>query len=493
MHKEKGIIRYIVIILVLMITLSTIFILRSMGNELAYNYQIMHIEPNTKFLLHFRSAVDPNKAYSVYTDKSCNVNSLVYTKSEAYYTGSDKMANGVDIIIYPPEYYILSKHIGWDSINEYYIRVYYDQEATTPTLLDIPKTYVINSYSDVETITAEISVNDDGLLTLTCDEDSIAGIDYVEVYNLPLIKDAETISESGYIGEATQLFTIDVSNDNEGSFVFDSKNYIEYTDGYVSAQNVYNIDNLLLHGVCGEKCSLLSKELNVKKLKSELPWKLSNSTERKFTSTLEELPKTVDVQMMDNTLKPYPINYNLIDDSSFRKSGFVTYEYSIPGTLLSGKINFSPGKEKYHGKVINQEDTVSKTVIANRDSVKSDKTYYITKEDYLTKRYNLNSKLYYTESAVERIEDLYKAKEITGEFQANPLDINIVNYNSHSNDLKKRFDTLGDIFTVKLDSANNEDMLSEVLMEYGSHFSDRYWWEIELLRSDDITMLIILP
>ena len=94
---------------------------------------------------------------------------------------------------------------------------------------------------------------------------------------------------------------------------------------------------------------------------------------------------------------------------------------------------------------------------------------------------------------MERIEDLYKAKEITGEFQANPLDINIVNYNSHSNDLKKRFDTLGDIFTVKLDSANNEDMLSEVLMEYGSHFSDRYWWEIELLRSDDITMLIILP
>ena len=65
-----------------MITLSTIFILRSMGNELAYNYQIMHIEPNTKFLLHFRSAVDPNKAYSVYTDKSCNVNSLVYTKNE---------------------------------------------------------------------------------------------------------------------------------------------------------------------------------------------------------------------------------------------------------------------------------------------------------------------------------------------------------------------------------------------------------------------------
>ena len=460
--------------------------------------KLLNIDKTAKFAMHFNSYVDPNQVYGIYTDESCNQESWLYTPSETYYTANENGdSTGIDIIIYPPEEPVLNadniKWQNWGNASTLYLKIYYDREAVRPTVLDTPEIYALSFASNVDAVTGDLDITQDGLLSLSYE----AGNDCtaIDVYNIPLINQNETVTEASFIGTISHLFTIDVDKEaKQKEYVFDSKNFIKKLNNYVICQNNYNIDSLFLRPKTENALGNFSEEISTKVIKSYLPVKLSNATQAKFSQVMEELPSEAGVQMMDNSIRSYKINYKLLDKSHYKKERYVWYEYSIPGTLLTGKVQYKPENGEYKDEVINiVPEKFKSDYVKDVIQEKRYREYYITEEDYIDEYYNKNSRLYYDPVDMQNLKNLIKNKQISGVCEVNPVALPVLNYMDKYNNLSNREKQLGDIYTEQTPNVDDLADTEEIIEMFGYKFKDTYDYEQAILNNGVIDKILLIP
>ena len=458
--------------------------------------KLMNIRDDSVFLLHFNSYVDPNMAYGIYTNKECNQESWIYTPSRTFYVANENgESNGVDILVYPPIDEVLKiddaeTSANWGNACELYLKIYYDRDSEKVTLLDEPELIILDFNSMSSVANGRLSINNDGLLELNYALPVEATS--CTLYDIPLINSNDTVTESGYMGGMKKILDLTAS---EKKYIFDMPTFIfKDSKGYVICQNNYNIDSLFILPYANNKYGVFSKEILTSEVKSKLPMKLSNGTIAKFKNVVDSLPETVSVQMVDNSVKSYKINYTLIDDSKYRSDGYVLYKYTIPGTMLTGEIKYEP-TTNYHGKVENINPDNFSYILSDdtNDDTDAITIYKVSDDDYIKKFYNPNASLIYDKIDVQNLKNLVSIKEISGEYKINPVSLPLLDYSNKDNILLKRLKTFGNIYDYSSNSADDGVNLIDIIERYGNKFNKKYDWEMQILKNNAITNIIEIP
>lgn len=331
---------------------------------------IYNVPKDIKFTFKFKSMVDPYKAVTVHTDKSCDINSMVDIIPAGFSTpdGEDVMIIPNSPVLNSPDRLDYSDENTYGYAPIYYLCIRYDLDSSEVKALDDPIIIPFTVKGDVQTPTAYPEISTDGIFTLKWNP--IKSVDSYRIYEAYVSSsDQERGSnasrrENAYVGEHLKLIGEVPSSETAFSdFVSASdNNTLMDTEGDVFTQNAYSLNNYYVTAVKDGKESFFSQEVS--------GWKYNNQLPKKFDSyfglmrengKVIELPDTVKVEMVDGSITDMPINFKKIDGTYETLSGgndVATYEYEIVGTRLSGKI-------EYHSKDGNYPESVTSSATPN--------------------------------------------------------------------------------------------------------------------------------
>lgn len=428
---------------------------------------IYNVEDNAKFTFHFNSKVDPFQAVTVHTDRNCDVNSMVATQNQSYFTEN----GGIDVIVTNWLSPVLDSndrldHIenndSWGHAGKYYLSVNYDMDASVPTKLERPIVIPFTLMSDVKVPQTTYKITSDGgfkLVWTDCEADRYRIYVGTKAHNR---RPGTFEREYGYIG--LHLECIDEVDGNSLEYVLkDSVTPMSnstYSKEYYSTQNLIEDGVYFVTAVKDGKESDFGLEVSVYNYLSQLPYCVENGYFDRFNLDLAgaRLPEQINVIMKDNSVATYPVNYTLVGKSGYTNiDNTADYYYEIPGTKLTGFVSINIGdKERPEEKITSMYQMNAGLYETRLDLSKvSDSDFPIilgvdNKDVDLTKikDYNPNARVVYNQEALAKRLDLETARIVSdGEYTSDPNAIYVVDYNDRQNDLEERKKQLGDIFS----------------------------------------------
>ena len=326
---------------------------------------LYNVQPTQPFTIHFntKEKIDPIKAVTIHTDATCSYYSQIDTLNYGYI-----VSDGVDVIVSP------SSIIGtgllnsedridnsyeydgtWGHAGIYYLCIHYDTESESTIKLNDSIIVPFTIRSDVDTPAISYYINNDGNFVLTWSP--VEGATGYRIYNStgannrlshhPEAKEM-TSEELGYAGINPEFVkAVDGSTTEyviqEGSF--------EY-NGNVNSQN-NSLGDYFITAVSGNSESNFSAALPVWKYRSLLP----NHLETNLSGLMldrDYLPSHVNVVMADGSISVMAVDYKLLK----RDYGKSTYQYTIPGTLLSGEVSIEEPEERVQQEIKNAQPTL---------------------------------------------------------------------------------------------------------------------------------------
>lgn len=415
---------------------------------------LYNVDPEAKFTFHFNSKVDPFQAVTVHTDKSCNLNSMLWTMNKSYFNEG----GGIDVIV--DRYNTATLNVPdrldynindntWGHASKYYLSVNYDINSDTPKKLDNPIIIPFTIKNDVQTPTTNHNITQTGDFEVTWTSvDNVDGYRVYEVYKSTdnNEKRGEYLDrEYGYLGIHPKLVAELDSNTTKYNIAADTSNL---QNEFVSSQNIMTGNTYYVTAVKGNKESNFGIEVNSSKYLGQLPYKVKDD----FINEVDKLPDVMTVIMKDGSEAELPVNYTLLEDL-YKNVGKVTYKYEVVGTRLTGKIHLNLGENGEYSEVVTSKVPMNYTIYDNLDiNTIPDSSFPIindgkeTKSDLtVIKDYNPNSRVVYLEDALNKITDLHAARMVTnGEFTSDPREIEVVDYEDRQNNLEERKKQLGD-------------------------------------------------
>ena len=326
-----------------------------------------NVDQGTKFTLHFNSKVEPALAVSVHTDPKCEMNSRVGQLNSAFIDSE----GGVDVVV-KPGLAVLNEdkeqsNAFWGYAPIYYLRINYDRFSSEVKKLDTPIIVPFTVRANMSTPTLYGKIDNNGQFYLTWTK--VDNATSYEIYESSVGLRSETNdkiadytrSELGYKGDhLTKIAEVSETSFNGFSYNAGEKSYIE-NNGNIVYQNsfvplTYFIRAKNANGEVGNFSMAVES------------WKYMN----RMPDTVEvydvnELPETLNVRMKDGSTIPMPVNFKKDSEETNR----VKYNYTIPGTLLTGYLylNKTEGVEAPNEKNSNIKQSGGLYEIQNSESI----------------------------------------------------------------------------------------------------------------------------
>lgn len=439
----------------------------TIGTEISPLY---NVDPKAKFTFHFNSKVDPFQAVTVHTDRACDNNSIVFTQNLAYFMPD----GGIDLIV-SNELYKISvldsearldyneNETTWGHASQYFLSINYDMKSNEPKKLDDPIIIPFTIKNDVQTPQVTYKISNVGEFSITWNQ--VPEVDSYRIYSV--FKDTDLQGdflnrEHGYSGLHLNLVD-EVSADNTEYKIKDMASFVSVLSNgkqEVAIQNIIDSNSdYFVTAVKDGKESNFGLEVNTYKYRSQLPYEVDKiMTFGSVVGSINILPSTAYVRMVDGSISGFPINFTLLDDTYVKSTGEVTYFYEVVGTKLTGKVNLVVGENSYENEVKSNIPVNSGIYETKLDfTTLSDSNFPVinngkTTETDLTKikEYNPNSRVVYNQDALNQRLDLEMARFLNdGVYNSDPNSIFVVDYTDRQNDLSEREKQLGNIFDAK--------------------------------------------
>lgn len=446
----------------------------TIGTEISPLY---NVDPKAKFTFHFNSKVDPFQAVTVHTDRACDKNSIVFTQNLAYFMPD----GGIDLIV-SNELYKISvldsearldyneNETTWGHASQYFLSINYDMKSDVPKKLDDPIIIPFTIKNDVQTPQVTYKINNVGEFSITWNK--VPEADSYRIYSV--FKDTDLQGdflnrEHGYSGLHLNLVD-EISAENTEYKIKDMASFVSILSNgkqEVATQNIIDSNSdYFVTAVNDGKESNFGLEVNTYKYRNQLPYEVDkNMTFGSVVGSINILPNTAYVKMVDGSISGFPINFTLLDDTYVKSTGEVTYFYEVVGTKLTGKVNLIVGENSYENEVKSSIPVNSGIYETKLDlTTLSDSDFPVinngkTTETDLTKikEYNPNSRVVYNQDALNKRLDLEMARFLNdGVYNSDPNSIFVVDYNDRQNDLSEREKQLGNIFDAKNISIKDE-------------------------------------
>ena len=400
-----------------------------------------NVEQTTEFTFRFKSNVDPIKAITVHTDSKCDENSTVFQFNDGY-----KTSEGVDVVVKPREPVLgvktrsdIQSGYYWGYSPIYYICIRYDMDSTTVKKLEEPIIIPFTVKNYISTPTAYANISKEGVFSV--DWLPVAGAKEYRIYSC-MAPDAKirnyTREELGYAGENTKLKLVKTVDSSVTSYINDSvhpdnlyaQKDSKYFITYISTQNLSTGNTYYVTAVdsAGHE-SFFSKAIADWNLLDVLPYKVDINAFSKGYIT--EFPNMVKVSMADNTTKmDFPINFRRVQTPA-NNTNSIYYFYEVPGTKLSGLVNYRNDNNVFPEEHISDYKLNSGSFYDKRiPEIAPVDVPQIIDENFANSSINLKDSVSYPESAKIKIDqaqvirriDLEAARMISDGTYPSPLD-----------------------------------------------------------------------
>lgn len=364
-----------------------------------------NVDQKTQFTFHFNAKdIEPSHAVTVHTDSKCEVNSTVYQINDGYLVN-----DGLDVVVKPGSPVLQdtddNTRYTWGKAPVYYLSINYDMEATTPTKLDTPIVVPFTIKSNVSTPNLEASIDTTGKFQIQWKP--VEGATKYNIYEANYVRRTSPSfgllrAECGYAGDHLNLIaSVDSSTTTFDGFELNNGSNIQTdTNGYIVSQNTFIPSNYYVAAVDSQgNESQYSMEVSGWKFESQLPYTFDSYTgfEKNSMGHVSKLPDEVNVQMKDGSYASFPINFKKISEDY----GCAQYEYSIVGTLLTGKIEYE-NETKEYANIVNSKSSMNYGVyqVKNDINIIPENTINAINDDtYSNSVINVSKQVEYPESS----------------------------------------------------------------------------------------------
>lgn len=340
---------------------------------------LYNVAPDKTFSFSFKSdmsQLNPDDVISVHTDVKAQPESKIIASVLPTNFHSGKPTT-IDVepsigVLQTEQTTDQMEHAGrsWGKAPIYYIRVNYDMNASTPTKLSKPMIIPFTVQSKIPVPTLKYDIDTEGRLKLTWSP--VTGATKYRIYNLSsfhdLINNTNTPmneAENGYRGVYPQLVA-EVTQTEFQDWFQDGKNGL----GYLTAdKSVIGFENYGVHGdyfitaVNGNDESNASNLVSSTQLATQLPAEYAKGTDLENTTYhgLSEIPRNVDVKMIDGTIKSFWVNYNTKgltpDELGYTEIPFTVVGAALKGVIQADKMTAQDLQKLQSGNKVNKTAT----------------------------------------------------------------------------------------------------------------------------------------
>lgn len=437
---------------------------------------LYNVPKDMKFTFKFKSKVDPFKAVTVHTDKSCNIDSMMNLTPAGFST-----PYGEDVLIYPDDPVLnTTDRLDYQSDDTYgyapiyYLCIRYDMESQDVKELEQPIIIPFTLKGDVQTPTAYPEISTDGMFSIKINP--VEDADSYRIYEAYVSSSDQDRSrnllrrENAYVGE--HLHLLDEIPADQTTFTNfgqnGTSNLLTDAAGNVFNQNSFSLNNYYITAVKNGKESFFSQEISGWQYNHQLPKSFdAYNGFKRDDSYVIDLPETVKVQMVDGNYTDMPINFKKTDNTYQNLEGgndCATYEYEIVGTKLKGTINYHSSNKEYPDEIISTAtpNYGLYSISLNMDAVPEPELPTINDDNYknryvdLTKsaKYHRESMVTYNQEALQTRADMEAERMLlSGQYQRDPFSIDYVE--SFGLDMDPVYDDANPIETEPVSTETN--------------------------------------
>lgn len=302
---------------------------------------IYNVSQEGEFKLNFETnSTLPDDAIGVYTNKDCNIESLLDTVKEI-----EKNKEGQTVEIKPYKQVLSdSTDTGWGKAPIYYIKISYDISSDDLRLLDKPIIIPFRTENIVESPILRYDISENGIFKLTWNK--ISNATGYRIYKTELgYKNNESSASIGYKNSIPKLITEVTSDVTEwNDWINNGTNGLGSVNGEANIYQNFGLSGeYYITTVIDDKESKYSNSILVSDYADILPVKISDNilSPGDYIDNVRDLPRSINVNTLNNDTIKYNVNYNIDETTRFQDN--VYYNYSVKGTELKGYIEIKAG------------------------------------------------------------------------------------------------------------------------------------------------------
>lgn len=308
-----------------------------------------NVEPNKEFEFKFNSDLGDVSGYdlvTVHTSSKCTEESEIGTLNWPT-TEDDKTSISIKpmMAVLASESSYNGDGMTWGNAPIYYIRINYDMDSETPKKLDTPTIIPFTVKSELPVPNVKSEIDTEGNLKITWDK--VEGAEKYNIYQVSKISfDAGNLpvssADTGYKGFPRLEDTIEGTEWNSfmegtnGGKISSFK--LENGKDAVTVQNAGVMGDYYVTAVAGDKESNFSKPISTYPMSNQLPNELSDKLNISFFNDMSELPKTVKVKFIDDSIAEREVIYDT-ENVEVQFSGQANVCFSVKNTSLTGYVN----------------------------------------------------------------------------------------------------------------------------------------------------------
>lgn len=320
------------------------------SDEADHNPGIMpmyNVEQDMEFIFRFNTDLGSEaigKTLSVHTDIKALPESKVGTLEDSQLIDGKSVYSikPLGFGVLPSDSLRATGDSSWGNAPVYYIRLNYDLDAKSPTLLKQPVIIPFTVKSDLPTPTLQADISPDGRLTLVWNE--VPGAESYKIYSASHITMENTNeplsgAEQGYADQRPLLIAT-VKGTSYNDFMKDGRGALGVVDETITSVQNNNVQGeYYVTAVQGDKESRFSRSADTVALSKRLPRTVASedNINLKLYKNAKELPKTVPVQFIDGSKASVTVMYDTAA-ITLKASGPTDVPYTIQGTALKGYV-----------------------------------------------------------------------------------------------------------------------------------------------------------
>ncbi|WP_342548915.1 transglutaminase domain-containing protein [Paenibacillus sp. FSL P2-0089] len=320
------------------------------SDEADHNPGIMpmyNVEQDMEFIFRFNTDLGSEaigKTLSVHTDIEALPESKVATLEDSQLVDGKSVYSikPLGFGVLPSDSLRATGDSSWGNAPVYYIRLNYDLDAKSPTLLKQPVIIPFTVKSDLPTPTLQADISPDGRLTLVWNE--VPGAESYNIYSashitMENINEPLSGAEQGY-ADQRPLKIATVQGNEYNDFMKDGRGALGIVDETITSVQNNNVQGeYYVTAVQGDKESRFSRSVDTVALSKRLPRTVApeDNINLKLYKNAKELPKTVPVQFIDGSKASVTVMYDT-GAVTLKASGPTDVPYTIQGTALKGYV-----------------------------------------------------------------------------------------------------------------------------------------------------------
>ncbi|MEK5033638.1 transglutaminase domain-containing protein [Paenibacillus sp. FSL R7-0302] len=306
-----------------------------------------NVEQDMEFIFRFNTDLGSEaigKTLSVHTDIKALPESKVGTLEDSQLVDGKSVYSikPLGFGVLPSDSLRATGASSWGNAPVYYIRLNYDLDAKSPTLLKQPVIIPFTVKSDLPTPTLQADISPDGRLTLVWNE--VPGAESYNIYSashitMENINEPLSGAEQGYADQRPLLIAT-VKGTSYNDFMKDGRGALGVVDEMITSVQNNNVQGeYYVTAVQGDKESRFSRSADTVALSKRLPRTVApeDNINLKLYKNAKELPKTVPVQFIDGSKASVTVMYDT-GAVTLKASGPTDVPYTIQGTALKGYV-----------------------------------------------------------------------------------------------------------------------------------------------------------